>query len=205
VVRVLLVALDPLAAAGLAALLANEPALVVVGHGPSAADLPQRMSVALPDVVAFDLGAGPSSAIEALGESVPQGVPLLALVGHADDAQSALRAGARGAIFRDADPARLAAALVAVAQGLFVAEEGLAEFGRRRARDGAGLVEPLTPREREVLDLLVQGLTNRRIGEGLGISEHTAKFHVNAILGKLGVESRTEAVAEAARLGLVMF
>jgi DNA-binding CsgD family transcriptional regulator len=48
-------------------------------------------------------------------------------------------------------------------------------------------------------------LTNRRIGEQLGISEHTAKFHVNAILGKLGVESRTEAVAEAARRGLVVF
>jgi len=48
-------------------------------------------------------------------------------------------------------------------------------------------------------------LTNRVIGERLGISEHTAKFHVNAILGKLGVVSRTEAVAEAARLGLVVF
>ena len=66
-------------------------------------------------------------------------------------------------------------------------------------------MEPLTPREREVLGLLAEGLTNRAIAERLGISEHTAKFHVNAILGKLGVETRTEAVGEAARLGLVTF
>jgi len=66
------------------------------------------------------------------------------------------------------------------------------------------LVEPLTPREMEVLQLVAAGLTNRRIGERLGISEHTAKFHVNAILGKLGAQSRGEAVAQAARLGLVL-
>jgi DNA-binding CsgD family transcriptional regulator len=92
-----------------------------------------------------------------------------------------------------------------VAEGLFVSEEPLGEPATRSRGGAADLVEPLTPREREVLDLLVQGLTNRLIGERLGISEHTAKFHVNAILGKLGVESRTEAVAEAARRGLVTF
>ena len=66
------------------------------------------------------------------------------------------------------------------------------------------LVEPLTPREAEVLQLLAEGLTNRRIAERLGISEHTAKFHVNAILGKLGARSRSEAIAQAARLGLLL-
>jgi DNA-binding CsgD family transcriptional regulator len=66
------------------------------------------------------------------------------------------------------------------------------------------LVEPLTHRETEVLQLLAQGLTNRRIGERLGISEHTAKFHVNAILGKLGAQTRGEAIAHAARLGLLL-
>ncbi|HTN52694.1 MAG TPA: helix-turn-helix transcriptional regulator, partial [Anaeromyxobacter sp.] len=66
------------------------------------------------------------------------------------------------------------------------------------------LVEPLTPREAEVLSLLAEGLSNRAIAARLGISEHTAKFHVGAVLGKLGAESRSEAVSLAARLGLVV-
>ncbi len=66
-----------------------------------------------------------------------------------------------------------------------------------------GLIEDLTPREREVLGLLAEGLSNRAIAGRLGISEHTAKFHVHIILGKLGTQSRTEAVVQAARLGLI--
>ena len=65
------------------------------------------------------------------------------------------------------------------------------------------LAEPLTPRELEVLQLLSQGLPNKRIAQRLAISEHTVKFHVNAILGKLGVQSRGEAMVQAVRLGLV--
>jgi DNA-binding NarL/FixJ family response regulator len=61
-----------------------------------------------------------------------------------------------------------------------------------------------TPREQEVLGLLSQGLPNRAIAERLGISRHTVKFHVNALLQKLGVQRRTEAVVRAARLGLVV-
>ena len=65
------------------------------------------------------------------------------------------------------------------------------------------LVESLTPREIEVLQLLSQGLPNKGIAQRLGISDHTVKFHVNAILGKLGVQSRGEAIVQAVRLGLV--
>jgi DNA-binding NarL/FixJ family response regulator len=65
-------------------------------------------------------------------------------------------------------------------------------------------VESLTDRELQVLSRLAEGLSNKQIAARLGISEHTAKFHVNAILGKLGVQSRTEAVVRAARLGLLM-
>ncbi len=64
--------------------------------------------------------------------------------------------------------------------------------------------EALTPREREVLQLLAEGLANRAIAQRLAISEHTVKFHVNAILGKLNAQSRTEAVVRAARLGLLI-
>ena len=64
-------------------------------------------------------------------------------------------------------------------------------------------MEPLTPREGQVLGLLAEGLSNRAIATRLGISELTAKFHVNAILGKLGAETRSEAIVLAVRLGLV--
>jgi two-component system nitrate/nitrite response regulator NarL len=86
---------------------------------------------------------------------------------------------------------------------------GLAVLDRELARDlvrlpAAAPREPLTPREREVLALLGEGLANKAIAARLGISEHTAKFHVNAIFGKLGVESRAEAIVQAARMGLVV-
>ncbi len=66
------------------------------------------------------------------------------------------------------------------------------------------LVEALTPREEEVLHLLADGLSNKAIALQLGISDHTVKFHVNAILGKLGAQSRTEAVVRATRMGLLV-
>jgi DNA-binding CsgD family transcriptional regulator len=68
----------------------------------------------------------------------------------------------------------------------------------------ADSVDPLTPRESEVLQLMAEGLPNKLIADRLGISEHTAKFHVNAILTKLGAQGRTEAVVRAARLGLII-
>ena len=65
------------------------------------------------------------------------------------------------------------------------------------------LVEPLTAREHEVLSLVADGLRNREIAERLGITEHTVKFHLAAVFGKLGATSRTDAVRRAFRLGLI--
>jgi DNA-binding NarL/FixJ family response regulator len=67
------------------------------------------------------------------------------------------------------------------------------------------LIEELTPRELEVLQLLVRGLSNKAIGFQLDISEHTVKFHVNAIMTKLSAQSRTEAAVRATQMGLVLF
>jgi DNA-binding NarL/FixJ family response regulator len=96
----------------------------------------------------------------------------------------------------------------AVASGLVVADPALA--GRLMAADSAGTIasaapagEDLTPRERQVLELIALGLPNKTIARRLGISEHTAKFHVAAVMAKLGAASRTEAVRLAARRGLV--
>jgi DNA-binding NarL/FixJ family response regulator len=101
----------------------------------------------------------------------------------------------------------LAAALTAVASGMVVIYTGIADAWLPRALQAApslnGEVEALTPREAEVLNLIAEGLPNKTIAIRLNISEHTVKFHVNAILTKLGAQSRTEAVVRATRLGLI--
>jgi DNA-binding NarL/FixJ family response regulator len=105
---------------------------------------------------------------------------------------------------RDTDAGRLIAALQAAALGLVVVDERLSEGALRRRSAAEPLVDALTPREIEVLQLIGQGLSNRAIAQRLAISEHTAKFHVNAILGKLGAQTRAEAVAQGVRSGLLL-
>jgi two-component system nitrate/nitrite response regulator NarL len=201
--RVLLVGDDLLATAGLAALLATQPGLEVVGQC-----RPEEWALWLegeqPDAAVWDLGHVVPAALEALAE-MAEGVPVLALLGDGGrEGEAALAAGARGLLYRDAPPARLAAALAALVAGLTVLDDGLAERLLRPRPTSEPLPEPLTPRELEVVGLLAEGLSNRQIGERLRISDHTAKFHVNAVLGKLGAQSRTDAAVRAARLGLVV-
>jgi DNA-binding NarL/FixJ family response regulator len=201
--RVVLVASDPLARHGLAALLGREPGLTVFAQLAAAQDGLDRMRDEA-DAVLLDLGTGPRPPLAGVERAARSGLPVLVLVHDEDDAATALAAGARAVLFRDATRERLASALRAVRDGLLALDGGLAARALRPRQAPAGLVEPLTPRETEVLQLLSQGLTNKTIAERLGISDHTAKFHVNAILGKLGAQSRTEAIVQAARLGLVI-
>lgn len=116
-------------------------------------------------------------------------------------ANSALRAGIRGAITSDATPQELESAIHAVNAGLVVAAP---EFLRDTPAFVEELLEPLSARELEVLDLVAEGLSNKLIAHSLSISEHTVKTHVASIFAKLGVSSRTEAVSQAVRRGLVM-
>lgn len=116
-----------------------------------------------------------------------------------------------GALPRDAGTEEIVAAIMAVASGLTALDRTLALealSGMARGRVDAEPVsdheEPLTAREREVLQLLAQGIPNKQIAQRLSISEHTVKFHVSAIMTKLGAASRTEAVTTAARRGLLL-
>jgi DNA-binding NarL/FixJ family response regulator len=103
----------------------------------------------------------------------------------------------------DAPPEELSAAIVAVIQGLVVLPRALTGRLLRGQEVVEEPSEPLTVREREVLGLLGQGLSNKMIARNLRISEHTVKFHVSSIYAKLGAASRTEAVGLGARLGLI--
>ena len=205
--RVLVLAGDRLARAGLAALLEQAPEVAVVGRVAGVADLDAAITAHAPEVVALDVGGGgdPEALRAMLGEAVEiaEPIPLLALVEGEEGAREAVGAGARGVLPREIEPAALGAAALALRYGLRVAHPDL---GEPIASSGAlpdVLVEPLTPREHEVLALLAEGQSNRQIAAALSISPYTVKDHVDAILAKLGAASRTEAAIRAARLGLV--
>ena len=196
--RLLLVAEDAIARAGLRAL-AERSGLEVTDDVAPEDVSPARLDAA--DAIAWDAGA--SGSFDGLREAAAQ-LPVLALPWSVDQAREALAAGARAVLSRDRLEEQLLASVQAAVLGLLVVDESFGEAVVRPHASAEPLVEPLTPRETEVLQLLAEGLTNRRLGERLGISEHTAKFHVNAILGKLGARSRGEAIAHAARLGLLV-
>jgi two-component system, NarL family, nitrate/nitrite response regulator NarL len=192
----LLVSADALVRAGLRGVLAHGH-WAVAGEVESLAQV-RKAWLELPcDAALWD--AGPAPALR----DVPQAPPLVALVEDARSARAVLASGIAGAVLRDSNADTVCAALWAVAHGLSVSPPGT-EPVRAAPATGGALREDFTPREREVLALLSEGLANRAIAERLGISRHTVKFHINALLQKLGVEGRTEAVVRAARLGLVV-
>lgn len=203
-IRLLLLADDPLVRGGLHALAAGDDHLSVVaqvGTGEAAAALADFA----PDVLLWDAGAEPAQTLAKFprrDEATPPSVVLLPDERHVP---AALAAGARGVLSRDVQPRRLAAAVDAVLQGLFVADELFDPEAAATPRPARGASsEDLTAREREVLPLLAEGLSNKLIAARLAISEHTAKFHVTSVMQKLGAQTRTDAVVKAARQGLLV-
>jgi DNA-binding NarL/FixJ family response regulator len=181
---------------GVSAILRSSPELTVKSEG--ALDGGETLDAEGVDVVVEDVPAEVS--VEAALERVPAGVPVLVLVDRPERVRELLRGGAQGALLRDASSERLTAASIAVAAGLYA-------FDREsfQALLAPPVAEPgvLTPREHQVLELVATGLSNRAIAQELGVTEHTVKFHVRSLLDKLGADTRTDAVARAARRGLL--
>jgi len=201
--RVLIVADDLLARTGLAALLTNHCTIV----GQVAGD--DQISVAVeayrPDVIVWDLGWDPSATLELLAESVEAGPPIVALLGDETYAPEIWVSGVQGLLLRRSDADTLVAALAAATHALAVFDPTLASrLISRREHSPSPPAALLTPREHEVLQLMAEGLSNKAIALRLSISDHTVKFHINAILRKLDAQSRTEAVIQATRLGLIL-
>jgi two-component system, NarL family, nitrate/nitrite response regulator NarL len=193
----LLVSADALVRAGLRGVL-SAGAWAVAGEVDSLARA-RSVFLELPfDAVLWDASTAP------LLDEVPETAPVLALVEDEPSARALLAAGVSGVVLRAADAATVCAALGAVAHGLTVSEQAFHHLRPAVLRRAPAALGDFTPREQEVLALLSEGLPNRAIAERLGISRHTVKFHVNAVLQKLGVERRTEAVVRAARLGFVV-
>lgn len=145
------------------------------------------------------------SAITRTGlESLLSEDPAIEIVHEASEADVVV--GAQRTISQDVTADQIIAAVHAAAAGLQVmpVEEGVAFLHRSRVHEPVEeIVEPLTPREMDVLEMLAEGLSNKMIAHRLSISDHTAKFHVNSILAKLNAGTRTEAVTRGIRLGLI--
>lgn len=197
-IRVAVFAPYPTLRFGLRALLEAEPGIEVVADldAPPAAD----------DTPTYDAAVGDAGDHPAL-EALPDGLPVVLLIGDAIPAFTLenLAATPLAILPRDADAREIIVALQAVASGLMVLDRRVvaATFGAPAGVAPAPEDLALTAREVDVLALLAEGLPNKQIAARLGISEHTAKFHVGAILGKLGASSRTEAVMLAARRGVL--
>jgi len=211
VIRVFIVGASPLIRSGLQSLLADSR-FDIVG---SAADLEAvsgQLVDAVADVVLVEAAAHAQeellNALEDAEVTEEYAVVVLSEQPKTDWLSRALRAGVRAVLPREATPEQLRAALVAAAAGLVVVHpaEMSAVLHAPAALSSpiSELPEQLTPREREVLQMISGGLGNKEIAGRLSISEHTVKFHVASILGKLGASTRTEAVSIGIRHGLVL-
>ena len=210
-IRVFLIAASSLARAALQNRLLAQ-SVKIVGTAAAIDALGSELSDAQADVLLVDAaGESPEAVVESLVDSdLATEIPIVVLAEPCSPAAAtqALHAGIRALLPTEIPADQLVAALHAAAAGLVVLHpaEVSAAFpaSAPASQPLAELPEPLTRREREVLQMLAAGLANKEIAARLSISDHTAKFHVAAILGKLGASTRTEAVALGIRRGLVL-
>ncbi|MFJ5234053.1 response regulator [Kitasatospora sp. NPDC088391] len=208
-IRVLLVDDHPVVRRGLRAMVDELPDVTAVGEaadGAAALDLLAALPDGQrPDVVLMDLQMGSGMhGVEATRRltALPDPPAVLILTTYSTDADilAAVEAGATGYLLKDAPPEDLAAAIHATARGETVLAPPVAARLLGRVRAGR---PSLSPRETEILQLLAEGLPNRRISKRLFISEATVKTHLVHVYDKLGVDSRTAAIAAGLAAGLI--
>lgn len=192
---------------GLGAFLSAMPDLELIADSARAETALHYCAEGQVDVVLMDLrmpGMDGVTATKKIRDSYPQ-VQVVALTSFSEDdlIQSALEAGAIAYLLKNVTPRELAEAIRKAHAGSPTLAPEAAQVLIRQTMQAPTPAYDLTEREREVLGLLVEGMTNRELAEALNISLSTAKFHVSAILSKLNVNSRTEAVSLALQQGLV--
>lgn len=219
-IRVMLVDDQQIVRQGLATILLYEEDIEVVGEAGDGQEAVSAAQALRPDVVLMDLKMpvlGGVPATRQIREALPETQVIVLSTYDTDDLVfQAIRAGANGYLLKDASSETLSAAIRGVVHGESqldptVARKVLGEFQRlameettRRPPPSEDLAaEPLTPREQEVLELLVEGLSNRDIAGRMHLTEGTVRNYVSRIIAKLQANDRTQVVIEALRRGLV--
>lgn len=203
VVRVQIAAPSAVVRAGLEAVVRSSSSLEFV-RASSLDALPEELSETAADVILIDL---PQLDDEWIGLFAEVAVPLVLLTETTLPALLAacFRTGVRSVLSPDASSTEIIAAVCAASAGLISMQPSTLDVfsaGPHPVREQPA--EPLSPRETEVLAMIAEGLSNKLIAFRLGISEHTVKFHVMSIMGKLNAGSRTDAVMQAVRRGLIV-
>ena len=195
IVRVMIVDDHEIVRRGIAEIIDRADGLDVVAEAGSRAEAVRRAELVRPDVILVDLQLPDGTGIELmqeLRESVPQALPIV-LTSFDDDALAeALAAGARAYLLKTVHGAEISDVVRAVASGRVLLDERTVT--RRRA-DHDDPTADLTNAERKVLDLIGDGLSNREIGERLGVAEKTVKNHITSLLAKMGLQRRTQVAA----------
>ena len=206
-IRILLADDHSVVRQGLKMFLGLDPELEIIGEAENGAEALKLAHELHPDVVLMDLLMPVMDGITAIGhirKELPD-VEVIALTSVLEDASvvGAVRAGAIGYLLKNTESDDLCRATKAAAQGQVQLSPEAAARLMREMRAPEPSPEPLTERETEVLVLLAKGRANKEIARDLIIGEKTVKTHVSNILGKLGVQSRTQAALHAVRNGLV--
>lgn len=191
---------------GLRELLESTGDIEVVGESGSAKEAARRIPALRPDVAIFDARLPDGSGIDACRDvrSVDPSIKGLVLTSYDDERalSAAVLAGASGYLLKDIKGNGLIEAIREVAGGKNLLDGERAEELRQswgtQTEDTDPRVKTLTPQERRILDLIAAGLTNRQIGKRMSLAEKTVKNYVTSVLGKLGMESRTQAAVFAA-------
>ncbi len=208
-IRVLIADDHPVVRDGLSLILQTAPDIELVGEaadGAEALDLAQRLN---PAVLLLDLSMPELDGVEVIRRlhAFQSGIGIVVFTAFDSDERilTALRAGARGYLLKGAPRAEIFTAIRTIAAGGTLLQPVVASrlLQHMRGESEDRPIEPLSPRQTEVLRLMARGLQNKEIAAALTIGERTAKFHVESVLRRLGASNRTEAVALATRLGLL--
>jgi DNA-binding NarL/FixJ family response regulator len=207
-IRILVADDHPIVRDGLVAILGTQPDFEVVGEASNGLDVIRQMNRLSPDVLLLDLEMPEMDGVEALRrlrETHPGARTIVFTAFDTDERiLGAVQAGAQGYLLKGAPREQLFEAVRVVNAGGSLLQPVVASKLLRRISEGpASSPDALTPRELEVLRLMVRGQQNKEIASELVISERTVKFHVSSILHKLGAGNRTEAVTMAIQQGLV--
>jgi len=217
-IKVLVVDDHTLFRRGIAAVLAGQKGLKVVGEAVDGLEAIEKARKIAPDVVLMDLNMPRCSGLEAiqfLQAEMPQiNVLVLTVSDKEADLFAAIKFGAKGYVLKNTEPEELIHSILHIAQGGVIvsplmAAKLLSEFKElstgAKAESAPGVEAELSPREGEVLQLVAQGASNKRIADSLFISENTVKTHLRSIMEKLHLANRSQAAAYAVNRGLAQY